>query len=107
MEIFLQLLFCLLFTFSVHASSRNNVFVGYSEADCIDDLGAEICDSYQLSSMCNTGHFRTLFAGKQEKAQNFAAWIAHQPLSTRFKREAQTFPEWIDHGFLKHKASSI
>ena len=37
------------------ASNRNDIFVGYSEAGCKDELESEICESYKASGMCTTG----------------------------------------------------
>ena len=38
------------------AASRNDIFVGYSEAGCKDELESEICESYKASGMCTTGN---------------------------------------------------
>lgn len=37
------------------AAGRDDVFVGYREKSCTDELPPEICQSYSASGMCRTG----------------------------------------------------
>ena len=77
-----KLIFLLLLTLSFTltcASSRNDIFVGYSEAGCKDELESEICESYKASGMCTTGKipdFRDTFLRCQYQVSTTSSWRA-------------------------------
>lgn len=56
------------------SASRNEVFVGYTEAlPCEDELGEDICSAYKHSNMCDTGENWDLQTDPQPSAKAPAA----------------------------------